>query len=449
MPKTRARRPSRRPAHRIRFLCSQQLADGTTKYHWKPSPRLRRMGWTNHDLGKDLAAATAAAIELNEQLDASLAQPSATGGAARPRYASVGEVILAYRASEDFRDLKPGSQKLYGQYLARIQTWAEDGRTAIVHITPDMVQDYRDAILAGPRLNSAINHLKVLRLFFNWARRKRFISTDPATDLDIPATPSRTRILDMAAVDALKASALALKWPGIALAIDLGLWTVQRQGDLLRLPETAFRAIDNIDPADAAMLAGQDGIVRGFRLRQTKTGVWIDAPLPPALHGPVQASLKDSSWVIPMDEETSAPSARDTATAKRHYAQTTFQKRWRKVRDHALAMATKAHADYAATLAPDFGREESDELKRRALLIEQLTNIKFHDLRRTGMCMYGDLGVPVHLITALSGHAVLGKKTILDTYMPGNTRAACACVALALRNLAERQHPRRATNQKD
>jgi len=417
MPKAPRRKTSRRPAHRIRFLCSQQLADGSIKYHWKPSPRLRRIGWQNHDLGKDLAAATAAAIELNQQLDASLAQPSATGGAARPRYASLGEVVRAYRASDDFRDLKTGSQKLYGQYLNRIETWAEDGRTAIVHITPDMVQDYRDVILSGPRLNTAINHLKVLRLFFNWARKKRYISSDPATDLDIPATPSRTRILDLAAVDALKASATALGWPGIALAIDLGLWTVQRQGDLLGLPETAFRAIDNIDPADAAMLAGQDGIVRGFRLRQTKTGVWIDAPLPPALHGAVQASLKDSSWVIPMDGDA----------AKRRYAQGTFQKRWRKVRDHARDTAAAAGNDW---------------------LTAELANIKFHDLRRTGMCMYGDLGVPVHLITALSGHAVLGKKTVLDTYMPGNTRAACAGVALALRNLADRAQ-RQATNQKD
>jgi hypothetical protein len=32
----------------------------------------------------------------------------------------------------------------------------------------------------------------------------------------------------------------------------------------------------------------------------------------------------------------------------------------------------------------------------------------------------------------LSGHAVIGRKTILDTYMPGDTAAAIACVATGL-----------------
>lgn len=417
MPKQPRRKATKRPAHRIRFLCSQQLADGTVKYHWKPSPRLRRMGWRNHDLGTDLAAATAAAIGLNEQLDASLMNPSATGTAARPRYASLGEVVMAYRASDDFRDLKPGSRKLYGQYLSRIESWAEDGRTAIAHIDQEMVQDYRGAILERGPLNSAINHLKVLRLFFNWSRKKRYIGTDPATDLDIPATPTRKRILDMAAVEALKASAIALQWPSIALAIDLGLWTLQRQGDLLALPETAWRIIDNIDAADASVLLGADGHARGFRLQQQKTGVWIDAPLPPALHAAVQASLQGSSWVLPMDG----------APTRRRCAQGTFQRRFRLVCDHAQAAAAKAGDNWLAS---------------------ELTGVKFHDLRRTGMCMYGDLGVPVHLITALSGHAVLGKKTILDTYMPGHTKAACACVAMALQNQSQRNQ-RRATSQKD
>jgi hypothetical protein len=48
------------------------------------------------------------------------------------------------------------------------------------------------------------------------------------------------------------------------------------------------------------------------------------------------------------------------------------------------------------------------------------------------MVYFGEQGVPIQFITAMSGHAVLGnKRTILDTYMPGNSRFAAEGMAIA------------------
>jgi hypothetical protein len=68
-----------------------------------------------------------------------------------------------------------------------------------------------------------------------------------------------------------------------------------------------------------------------------------------------------------------------------------------------------------------------------------LPHVQFRDLRRSGMVYGGELGVEIQFLTARSGHTVLGhKRTILDTYMPGNSRSTAEGVAIQWQRHLER-----------
>lgn len=390
----------------IRFLQAQTLADGTTVWHWKPSPRLRKAGWVNKKLGHDETAAIMQAMEQNRAVEEWEKGTVLAPAVAAPRVIRFRELIGRYQASERFTQLAPKSRAEYASRLRWIEAWAKDGALAVRDCDGRMVKDLRDTLVRGASKHKAAAILRVLRILMGFAKEEFLIRENPAQNIRIPEPPSRTRILTMDAIDALYAQAMKLDLPSMALAIRLAFWTLQRQGDVIQLTAMSRREIDDLDPRDRAILADPKGRVFGFRLRQNKTATWIDAPIPPVLHGEVDEALKRSQWVVGDDNNRS-----------RAYPSFLFQRRFRKVAEAAFAAARDAG---------------------NAQLVAQLTNIQFRDLRRTGMCFYGDLGVPPNLITALSGHAVLGKKSILDTYMPGNTRSACACVAMALRRMAER-----------
>lgn len=403
--------------NQLRFLAPpQMLASGVYSWNWKPSPKLRKLGWTNHKLGEgggpdDLPTHVFAAWkEKDDQLKAWERGVVEDTKKAPPTRIDFAELVRCYKAETAWAELRPSTRAEYASRLRTLQTWALDGALDVRLIDADMVNDLRDALVRDGRRHRTAALLRVLRIVLGYARSKRFITVNPAAseDLRIPGPPARTRILPWATVQLLVDRANAMRLPSMALAIELGFWILQRQGDLLGLSRMNWRVIEDVDPRDRAVLAGRDGLVMGFRLRQHKTGAWIDAPVGPELRARVEAAMertaaRKTTWIIGHDTEDQA------------YASWKFQRTFRAVVDAAIAAAGGAGADAAA----------------------DLLDLQFRDLRRSGMCHFGDLAVPQNLITALSGHAVLGRRSILDTYMPGNTRSACAGVAMALRKIAE------------
>jgi hypothetical protein len=202
------------------------------------------------------------------------------------------------------------------------------------------------------------------------------------------------------------AVALALGLDFVALAIDLAFWTLQRQADVLALSRIAWREIDvaqlDLAPRHAAELVNARGRVMGFRLQQQKTGTCIDAPLPPSLHDRTEAALRASNGVGVFV---------DLNHPKQQMPAWQFQRAFREAQDAAWAVAIM----------------DGDEA-----LATAIEACQYRDLRRTGMIAYKDAGAALPNVTALSGHAVLGRRTILDTYMPGDTAGACACVAAGI-----------------
>ncbi len=70
--------------------------------------------------------------------------------------------------------------------------------------------------------------------------------------------------------------------------------------------------------------------------------------------------------------------------------------------------------------------------KRDWRLAKHIRNSQFRDLRRTGMCYYAEMEVPIPWIAAISGHSINYTQTILDTYLPHNSRFAILGVAEAI-----------------
>lgn len=399
-----------------------RLADGTEVSHWKPSPTLRAAGFQNVKLGSDRKAAIAHAMQLNEQVAqwrAGTLQASPTDKAkAIPRVIRFDELVRRYKASPDFTLLKPKTQKEYKSRLAQLERWCTtaEGSMRLDMLTPAIATDLRDITMTTKGLHTAASLLRVLRLLLEWARRPgngALVKINAAADVKITTAGARDKVISHAAAMAIAHAATDAGEHETALAIELGFWMVQREGDMLRLGENAWQEIflPNVTNQHRAQLVDARGRIKGFQVKQSKTGAWVCAPVPPWLHDRVEAAFKQG-WLF--------PSRFEPGEAMNDFI---LQRRFRVARDRALAAARAAG---------------------NARLAHDIEGARYGDLRRSGMSFYSLAGAKLPWITAMSGHMVLGRKTILDTYMPPNTDGAAACVATGIAWLKAQQKRDRA-----
>lgn len=392
--------------NQIQFLTPSQRTPGAT-YHWKPSPRLRKLGWTNLMLGSDWAMAVQRAIARNTDVEAWLAANAAAPTRAKPpRILRWRDLVASYKADPAFLDLKPKSRAGYASWLNTLSTWAMDGELRLVDLDRAMIIDLRNTLVRDPRKHRTAALLRILRVLCNFAASQGWMPHGLAAEVDIPDAASRKTVIAPADVERLALRAEAMREPVIGLAIRLGFWTFQREGDLLALTRDSWRPVTDLSAFARSVLVGQDGKVMGFRLQQSKTGAWAHVPPPPPLRRAVEAQFaRLPRFIGPQGAESEA-------------------------RQHLLAR------DGEGSAWPDTAFQRAF---RRIADVEGMHHVQFRDLRRSGMVMFGELGIEIQFITAISGHAVLGhKKTILDTYMPGNSRFAAEGVAIAWTRWCER-----------
>lgn len=395
-------------ANQIPYLASHRMKDGRCSWHWKPSPRLRREGWKNSALGitvgkrptreiVDAALAITAQVEAWEQ-ERSLA----TSPVAAPRAWQFTDLVTAYRASPEFA-LKPKGQpdapgiaastrREYEVRLRQLEFIFEDGRLRIADIDRDLVQEIRKSLVTPaedgtrPSLFKAASTLRVLRLLMRWAKNERLIDHDPTDGVEIPTPPARAAKLDWRAI-ADAAAADGADAVG-SRALRIGFWSMQRREDLCQLNRFQWRELHGVDPRDRPVLVNERGQVMGFRLQQGKTGRWVDCPMPPFLHGEIEAAFEESQWLFP----------------------------------HSL--------DPAKHVSGDVMRRKAKPLLDGA----GHDHIQLRDMRRSGMSWVKDMGALKSDVFAISGHPLDGqRRTMADVYMPPDSRAACAAIAAAER----------------
>lgn len=403
------------------------------RYYWTASPTLRKAGWKDMPLGRDLDVAMAAAKKRNAEIE-----NWRTGGA-KPRAiakfvarSTVDHVIAQYRTDGYPRAKtggKAGNDRFIGENtrieydskLRAIAAWA--GPEPIAAITPGNVETFRDALLTPDktgkvRLTTAHATLRVLRTLCTYAKKKGFIEKNPALDFDLAAPPPRQQVASPEAREALLTAADVAGFPNMGLAMLLGWKIGQREGDLLRLLQTRYVEIQPHQIEDKEVYAGLsamalDGRVMGIRLRQGKTRKWVGVPVVAEerrrIEAAIEAARKLGMATLLYDErENKTWTATDNK--ERRARAWIFQRRFADLRKAAVETATKAcDAELAA----------------------ELVDLQFRDFRRTCIVVLGELGLADQLIAAISGHNLDETKKILEVYMPRTWGMAARAVLLS------------------
>ena len=227
-----------------------KLADGTTKnywYAWRGGPRLRGEPGSPEFIA-DFNAAAAMKVPAPEGRLLALLQ--------------------AYQKSQDFLGLSDRTRSDYKIQIEKIERRFGDcpNKALADQRTRGVFLDWRDELALKSR-RQADYVFQVFALVLAWAKHRGKITVNPLER--IGRVYDGTRI-DFVWSDDAEARFLQHAPAHLHLALLMGLWTGQRQGDLLRLPWSAY---------DSAHI----------RLRQRKTGrrvtIKVGAPLKAALDG--------------------------------------------------------------------------------------------------------------------------------------------------------------------
>jgi len=187
-------------------------------------------------------------------------------------------VLAAYQASEDFRRLAPTTRRSYVFHIRRIEQDFGDFplRALADRRARGEFLAWRDRIASTSGRRQADYAFSVLARVLAWAADRGMTVANPCERAGRLYRGSRVdRIWQDADIKAFLESSP----PHLQLALLLALYTGQRQGDLLRLPWSAY-----------------DG--QYIRLRQSKTGVRVTVPVHKALKAALDAVKKRGPIIL-------------------------------------------------------------------------------------------------------------------------------------------------------
>lgn len=416
---------------RIPFLVARRNKDGSTNYYWQPSANLAAAKWQPQPLGKDEAAAIDAARAINKQVDAWKAGTAQPNIRARAADGTLARAIADYRRAvvegtkpDGSPRIAPSTAKTYGSALNRLEAWG--GKHPLAYITRQRVRVLRDGMIrSGVGEHAAHTTLKLGRQLFAWLidEGRWEQGKNPFESFGMAAPDPRETIWSPGARELIIATADAEGFPSIALAVMLGYAIGQREADILEttIPQWVALPEHKMQPEDYAVLAAAapDGTPRGIRIRQNKTGAWIEVPVTGSVRRRVEANIARAKsagrFELILDDTRNTGlkqrSGRPTGTAA--YAGASGTTRFQ--RDFAQIRET------AATRAADQGDEA---------LATEIRTLQFRDLRRTCVVYLGELGLEDHLIAAITGHDIDETRRILKVYMPRTTGRAARAIAL-------------------
>lgn len=261
---------------KIRYFVSKPQTSGRTLHYWQPSASLRTHGFLPRRLSNDLDTAIREAIELNKELDA-WRKPEQQDASQPLRPGSpISKLIEAYKKDPAFTKKAFATQRSYKQCLERIEAWAGDH--PISSITRANVKDFHRTLYATkPAFANAIG--RMAGILFEFAVDRELIEHNPAHRLKMHKLDPREEVWAEDDLQKFTKKALEMDYPSMALALQLGICTAQRQSDILHL---CWTQIDNHE----------------IRLRQRKTGRWVAVPMLPELIEAIASTERKSEYVV-------------------------------------------------------------------------------------------------------------------------------------------------------
>lgn len=261
---------------RPRYLVQRKNSDGSLRYYWhhRKSGRVER-------LSDDPSKAWCEAELRNEELDR---EAAGLIGRRSPRAGTIAYLIGEFKASPEFAGLAPKTRKGYEPHLV----WLHDefGDLAPSDIDARWVQKLKGKMAATPWQANA--RIGVVRLLYTWGRRFGLApAVNPAAGFGRLKVNPRHQVWSPDEIGRF----LAQPRPSMRLAVLLGLFTLQREGDLIRLPWGAYNGLR-------------------IELRQSKTGKLLAARAHRELKGVLDATPRQSTLVL-VSEATGQPYRED------------------------------------------------------------------------------------------------------------------------------------------
>lgn len=244
----------------------KKLSDGSVRvyyYAWKGGPRLPgRPG------DRDFVEAYHAAVR------AKCAQPEGTLQA----------ILNACQDGQKFLDLAPRTQRDYVRHIRKIEGVYHDFPVAALadRAARGEFLTWRDRMAKASRRQADYTY-SVLALVIAWAYDRGLV---PANPCERPGKVYRSNRIDSIWSAEGEAAFLEIAPSHIGLAFMLALWTGQRQGDLLRLPRSAY-----------------DG--EKIRLRQRKTGARVEIPIGKPLKVLLDRTTRSAITILATSRNTS------------------------------------------------------------------------------------------------------------------------------------------------
>jgi len=178
-----------------------------------------------------------------------------------PRLETVADLVGSYRASPEYKKLRPLTRRDYDRQLLKVANAFGDLSLRAVNAReiPKWIHEWRDRLAGSPR--QADYAVQVLKVLLAWGVRRGLFEHNRAEKVGrLYRGDRRERTWSSQQVEAFQRSAPEPLVRALMVALETG----QRQGDLLTLQ---WSAID-------------DGVLR---LRQSKTGARVAVPISEAL----------------------------------------------------------------------------------------------------------------------------------------------------------------------
>jgi integrase len=305
----------------------------------------------------ELADAVKEAKEWNKLLD----EWRIGNVAQQPLYqrGTFGWLVTQYIQDSRYRKLRDSTKDWYQHMLPMLLDVFTD--VPLNKITRQLAREFYLVHENKQRKAQALTGLA--RTIMHFGRDIGEVAENPFEQMRIPKPKPRQEVWPLDEIEKVKVAALELGYSSIALATQLALDTGQRAGDLRDLTWNRY-----------------DG--KAIKLRQSKTGVWIEVPLLSALQKMLDSTDRSVPHIL-ICEGTQKPYSKDMLSRKFREA------------------CEKAGID---------------------------KKYQFRDLRRTAVVRLAEAGCTNAEIAAITGHSLQDTVNILEVYLPRNSTMAISAI---------------------
>ena len=177
------------------------------------------------------------AIEKANRINADLDEWYASGKqAAGPREGSIADLIGRYVLDDRYTSLAPKTRSEYSKHLELIkEVW---GSLSAKSITRPAVMAYKEQFRDRPHWGNAV--LRTMRILFGFAMDLGWITQNPASKPRQFKVNPRDQVWTHEQERVFVEKAYELGFESMALGLALGIYTAQRESDVIRFPWSKY-----------------------------------------------------------------------------------------------------------------------------------------------------------------------------------------------------------------